>query len=411
MLEVNQAESIILSLVQPLDADKDVETIDLLNSSGRILANPVISKLDFPHWDNSAMDGYALKFADVKDCSPENSISLEIVEEILARSKPQKQIQPGQTARIFTGACMPIGADTIVIQEVTQREGNRVLILEAPEPQAFVRYRGSFYKAGTPVLNPRIYLGAAEIAVLAALQCTQINVYRRVKVGIFSTGNELVKPDQPLKYGQIVDSNEYALTIALEKMGVEVIKFGILPDEPEILQKTIAEAILNTDFLLSTGGVSVGDYDYIEEIITELGAEIHVHSVAVKPGKPLTVASFPNTKCLYFGLPGNPVSALVSFWRFVQPALKKLAGANEAEWGPEFVTARLLQDLNSKNKRETYLWGQLNLGNDGYEFKLAVGSHYSGNLINLAGATGLAVVPLNENFIPAGESVRVLKIN
>ena len=411
MLQVNEAESIILNLVQPLDSHRDIETINLLTSSGRILANQVISELDFPHWDNSAMDGYALKFADVKDCSPENPIQLEIVEEIPAGYKPQKQIQSGQTARIFTGACMPIGADTIVIQEVTKREDNRVLILETPEPQAFVRYRGSFYQAGTPVLNPRIYLGATEIAVLAALQCTQINVYRRAKVGIFSTGNELVTPEQPLKHGQLVDSNQYALSIALEQMGVEVIKLGIVPDKREILQQTIAQAILNTDFLLSTGGVSVGDYDYVQEILTELGAEIHIHSVAVKPGKPLTVANFPNAQCLYFGLPGNPVSALVSFWRFVQPALKKLAGVNKAEWGPEFVTARLVQDLHSKDKRETYLWGQLNLGNDGYEFKLAAGSHGSGNLINLAGCTGLAVVPMNETLIPAGNSVQVLKIS
>ena len=411
MLQVNEAESIILNLVQPLDYQRDIETIDLLTSSGRILANPVTSELNFPHWDNSAMDGYALKFEDVKDCSPKNPISLEIVEEITAGYKPQKQIQLGQTARIFTGACMPIGADTVVIQEVTQAEGNRVLILEAPEPQAFVQYCGSFYQAGTPVLNPGIYLGATEIGVLAALQCTQINVYRRPKVGIISTGDELVTPEQPLKHGQIVDSNQYALSVALEKMGVEVIRFGIVPDKREILQQTIAQAILNTDFLLSTGGVSVGDYDYVEEILTELGAEIHIHSVAVKPGKPLTVANFPNAKCLYFGLPGNPVSALVSFWRFVQPALRKLAGVNKTEWGPEFVKAQLVQDLHSQGKRETYLWGQLNLGNNGYEFKLAIGSHRSGNLINLAGATGLAVVPLNETLIPVGESVQVLKIN
>ncbi|NEQ36610.1 MAG: molybdopterin molybdotransferase MoeA [Okeania sp. SIO3I5] len=411
MLQVNQAESIILNLVQPLDSERDVETIDLLTASGRILANPVTSKLDFPHWDNSAMDGYAVKFADVKDCNPENPISLEIVEEIPAGYQPQKQIESGQTARIFTGACMPQGADTVVMQEVTKREDDRVVILETPQPQEFVRYRGSFYQAGTPVLNPGIYLGAPEIAVLAALQCPQINVYRRPKVGIISTGNELVTPEQPLQVGQLVDSNQYALAVTLEEMGAEVIRFGILPDEREILQQTIAEAIVNTDFLLSTGGVSVGDYDYIEEILTALGAEIHIHFVAVKPGKPLTVAQFSDAQCLYFGLPGNPVSALVSFWRFVQPALKKLAGVNEAEWGPEFLMARSLQDLHSNGKRETYLWGKLNLGNDGYEFKLAGGSHSSGNLINLAGTTGLAVVPINETLIPAGELVQVLKIS
>ncbi|NEN88239.1 MAG: molybdopterin molybdotransferase MoeA [Okeania sp. SIO3H1] len=412
MLPVDQAESIILNLVQPLDTQRDVEKVDLLSASGRILATPVTSKLDFPHWDNSAMDGYAVKFTDVKNCSPENPIPLAIIEEIPAGYQPQSHIQTGQTARIFTGAVMPLGADTVVMQEVTQRKGNNVLILESPKnQQEFVRYRGSFYTAGTPLLSPGIILGASEIAVLAALQCPKITVYRRPRVGILSTGNELVTPDQPLQPGQLVDSNQYALAVAVAQTGAEVIRLGIVPDEREILKKTIAEAITTTDFLLSTGGVSVGDYDYIEDILTELGAEIHIHSVAVKPGKPLTVAKFSDTQCVYFGLPGNPVSALVSFWRFVQPALKKLAGVQEAAWRPEFVTARSLQDLHSNGKRETYLWGQLNLGSNGYEFQLAGGSHSSGNLINLAGSTGLAVVPLNETLIAIGESVKVLKIS
>ncbi|NET45400.1 gephyrin-like molybdotransferase Glp [Okeania sp. SIO2B3] len=412
MLPVDQAESIILNLVQPLDTQRDVEKVDLLSASGRILATPVTSKLDFPHWDNSAMDGYAVKFTDVKNCSPENPIPLAIIEEIPAGYQPQSHIQTGQTARIFTGAVMPLGADTVVMQEVTQRKDNNVLILESPKnQQEFVRYRGSFYTAGTPLLSPGIILGASEIAVLAALQCPKITVYRRPRVGILSTGNELVTPDQPLQPGQLVDSNQYALAVAVAQTGAEIIRLGIVPDEREILKKTIAGAITTTDFLLSTGGVSVGDYDYIEDILTELGAEIHIHSVAVKPGKPLTVAKFSDTQCVYFGLPGNPVSALVSFWRFVQPALKKLAGVQEAAWRPEFVTARSLQDLHSNGKRETYLWGQLNLGSNGYEFQLAGGSHNSGNLINLAGSTGLAVVPLNETLIAIGESVKVLKIS
>lgn len=410
MLPAQQAELIILNLIQPLNFQTDVEKVDLLTASGRILATQVTSKLDFPHWDNSAMDGYAVKFADVKDCSSENPVSLKIVEEIPAGYQPQQQIQPGQTARIFTGACMPAGADTVVMQEVTKREGDIVFILEAPKIQEFVRYRGSFYQAGTPLLTPGMRLSAPEIAVLAAAQCTEITVYRRPRVGILSTGSELVTPEQPLQPGQLVDSNQYALAVAVEQMGGEAIRFGIVPDEREILKQTIAKAVTTTDIVLSTGGVSVGDYDYVEEILKELGAEIHVHSVAVRPGKPLTVAKFADAECVYFGLPGNPVSALVSFWRFVQPALKKLAGVGEGEWGPEFVVGRSLQDLRSNGKRETYLWGQLNLGSDGYEFQLARGSHSSGNLINLSGTTGLAVVPLNETLITAGESVQVLKI-
>ena len=412
MLSVKEAESIVLDLVKPLNSQQDIEIVELLEASGRILAAPVTSELDFPHWDNSAMDGYAVSFADIKDCTRENPISLKIVEEIPAGYQPQRAIAAGQAARIFTGGCMPEGADTVVMQEETRLEGDRVTILSASKPQAFVRHRGAFYQAGKELLSPGITIGAAEIAVLAAAQCTQIPVYRRLRVAIFSTGDELVTPDRPLTPGQLVDSNEYALAVAVTRMGAKAIRMGIVPDKPELLEETIAKAIANCDVVLSTGGVSVGDYDYVDRILENLGAKIKIRSVAVKPGKPLTVATFPtaNSPCLYFGLPGNPVSALVSFWRFVQPTLLKLSGVAKEAWGPGFVMARSLQDLRSDGKRETYLWGQLHLNPSGSEFQLASGSHSSGNLINLVGTTGLAIVPLGETLIPAGESVQVLKI-
>ena len=211
MLPVNQAESIILDLVHPLDSQLDSESIDLSAATGRILASPVTSQLDFPHWDNSAMDGYAVRYVDVQSASEQQPIGLELVEEIPAGYQPQKTIAPGQAARIFTGACMPKGADTVVMQEHTQRRDNQVLILQVPKPQGFVRHQASFYRAGAPLLAAGIQLGAPEIAVLAATQCTELTVYRRPQVAILSTGNELVTPYQPLQPGQIVDSNQYAL--------------------------------------------------------------------------------------------------------------------------------------------------------------------------------------------------------
>lgn len=242
-------------------------------------------------------------------------------------------------------------------------------------------------------------------------------MYRRPKVAILSTGDELVTPGQPLKPGQLVDSNQYALTAAVTAAGCEAIPLGIVADDPEELKQAIAQALSTADVVLSTGGVSVGDYDYVEEILTNLGGKIQIKSVAVKPGKPLTVATFPPSEfqkhttrnLLYFGLPGNPVSALVTFWRFVQPALKKLAGRSD-RWLPEFVVAKTVQDLRAGGQRETYLWGQIDLVDGEYQFKLAGGSHSSGNLINLAQTTGLAVVPVGEKLIPAGEIVQVLRI-
>ena len=322
MLSVQQAESIILDLVQPL---KDIEIINLEAALGRILAAAVTSKLDFPYWDNSAMDGYAVRFADVQNCDRDRPVILAIVEEIPAGYKPQKTIQPGQAARIFTGGMMPEGADTVVIQENTEREGNKVNISSSVQPQQFVRRRGTFYQAGNQMLMPGIALDAPDLAVLATAQCTQLKVYRRPRVAIFSTGDELVTPNRVLQPGQIVDSNQYALAAFVVNHGGIPVKLGIVPDKPAALKQTISKAISSADIVLSTGGVSVGDYDYVDRVLAELGGKIHIRSIAVKPGKPLTVATFANS-CIYFGIPGNPVSALVSCWRFVQPALKKLSG-------------------------------------------------------------------------------------
>jgi molybdopterin molybdotransferase len=409
MLSVQEAETLILDLVNPLNNRQDSEIVKLEDATSRILAQPVISKLDFPYWDNSAMDGYGVKFADVQTCSSENPAILDIVEEIPAGVQPQKTIESGQAARIFTGAMLPKGADTIVIQENTRKEGDRVFILSPPQqPKAFVRHRGEFYQAGNSLLEPGIAINAPEIAVLATAQCANLTVYRRPRVAIFSTGDELVPPEGNLQPGQIVDSNQYALAAFAHRQGGIPIRLGIVPDKPDILKETISRAIANADIVLSTGGVSVGDYDYVDRILAELGGEIHIRSIAVKPGKPLTVATFSNG-CLYFGIPGNPVSALVSCWRFVQPAIKKLSGLSN-NWLPNFIKARSRDRLTSDGKRETYLWGQLLLVNGVYEFQLAGGSHSSGNLINLAQTNSLAILPVGQTSIASGQEVEVMLV-
>ena len=210
-----------------------------------------------------------------------------------------------------------------------------------------------------------------------------------------------------------MDSNQYALAALVAETGAEPVQLGIVPDQPEALKAAIAQALATSDMVLSSGGVSVGDYDYVEQILTSLGAEIHIRAVAVKPGKPLTVATVSTASSqkpvLFFGLPGNPVSAMLTFWRFVQPALRKLAGLTQS-WGPTFVQARSRHDLQSDGKRETYLWGQLHLVDGIYEFQLAGGGHSSGNLINLAQTNGLAVLPVGETSISSGEPVQVLQV-
>jgi molybdopterin molybdotransferase len=407
MLPADRAESIILNLVQPLS---QTEVIELAEATGRVLADSIFCRLDFPHWDNSAMDGYAVRFADVAGSSQSEAIPLEVVEEIPAGYQPRREIQSGEAARIFTGAIVPSGADTIVMQEDTTRAGKIVSICRSPQLGAFIRHQGEYARSGDLLLTPGCTLNPPEIALLAATGSSQVTVYHRPRVAILSTGDELVSPSQPLKPGQIVDSNQYAIASFVRQAGGIPICLGIVPDDRAKLTAAMISAIDCADLVISTGGVSVGDYDYVEEILAELGGDIQIRSVAIKPGKPLTVAKFNrhDRSIGYFGLPGNPVSALVSCWRFVLPAMNKLAGLPPERWTPTWLRGVTNHELRADGKRETYLWGKLVLIDREYHFSLAGGSHSSGNLINLVGTNALALIPVGTTIIESGASVSIL---
>jgi molybdopterin molybdotransferase len=406
MYSVKEAESIILTQIQPR---QETEKVSLEAAFGRILAEDISSDLDFPYWDNSAMDGYAVRYEDVKDTNPENPVTLKIIAEIPAGKVPEKIIQPGETARIFTGAMLPAGSDTIIMQENTQKKGERVAILIPPEKIGlFVRQRGTFYRAGNTLLKAGIALNSPEMAVLATAQATELTVFSRPQVAIFSTGDELINPDETLQKGQIIDSNRYALTAFVASLGAIPRPLGIIKDNPDLLRETIRKAINSSAIVLSTGGVSVGDYDYIEGILGELGGEILIGSVAIQPGKPLTFATFPNG-CIYFGIPGNPVSALVSCWRFVQMAIKKLSGLTDYQ--NKFLRVVTRDTLQSKGQREVYLWGKIEIIEGVYQFQLAPGQHNSANLINLAGTNALAIITQGKTTIQAGETVEVMIVS
>ena len=404
MLPVKDAEKIILNTIQPLTK---TETVGLEAVTGRVLATAVSSELDYPHEDNSAMDGYAARSSDLSHATPDQPVTLDIIEEIPAGVPPRHPLKSGQVARIFTGGILPLEADIIVIQEDTQQEGNQVKIFSSPPVGQFIRKQGSFYQAKQPLLPSGIKIGAPEIAILAAMQCRKISVYSPPKVTIFSSGNELVNPDETLQRGQLVDSNQYALKTLVEATGAVTISLGIVPDDRTLIKSAIERAIFTSNLVISTGGVSVGDYDYIESILKELGGEIKINSVAIKPGKPVTFATF--TNCYYFGLPGNPVSAMVTFWRFVLPALKKLSGEIN-KITPTFMKAKTQQELKGNGKRETYLWGKVEVIDGEYHFQVAGGSYSSGNLINLAQTNALAIIPIGINSISSQEIIDVMII-
>ncbi|MDX2273478.1 MAG: molybdopterin molybdotransferase MoeA [Cyanobacteriota bacterium] len=403
MMQVERAFQVIMGSIHPLEP----EWISTSAALDRILAETVLSPSDFPAADISSMDGYAMRYQD--GCAA--PCELQVMETIPAGHLPSQTVQAGQTSRLFTGSLLPPGADTVIIQENTQVLGDgRVKIVQpANQLGQFVRKQGHYCRQGDPILRAGLALGPAELGVLAALGRSVIPVGQRPQVALFSTGNELVRLDQLPQAGQIVDSNQYALWAAIHKAGGIPTSWGILPDDPQCLGTTMQSSIQRADVVISSGGVSVGDYDYVEKLLAELGGQILIHSIAIKPGKPLTFAIFekdPHRRCYFFGLPGNPVSALVTFWRFVQPALAKLQ-SQAPPWDPRCLTALAQSDLSGDGKRETYLWGSLNWQSDPPLFTPVL-DYQSGNLINLAGCNGLAVVPVGVTGIAAQQPVRVM---
>ncbi len=409
IFSVKDAESCILDLVQPFDPNRDREQVNLAQALGRILANNVYSSLDFPHWHNSAMDGYAVCHDDLT--------KFEILEiagvDIPAGSSEVMILAAGQCARIFTGGILPEGADTVVMQEDAEINGNKLICKVNPQFGDHVRRKGAFSLAGSQILKVNTKLTAAEIGILAATRHQTVNVYRQPTIAIISTGNELVDINSDLQVGQIVDSNQYALAALVTQAGAIAKPLGIIPDRRADLFEAITRAIATSDMVISSGGVSVGDYDYVAEVLTAIGANIHIRSCAIKPGKPLTVATIANK--LYFGVPGNPASAMVSFWRFINGAITKLSGSNT--WYPQFVTAISQADLHAEGRRETYLWGNLNnqqpsqkLNQTDWQFQ-PVDNYSSGNLISLAGTNALAVLKLNQTYVPKGEPVLVMLVS
>lgn len=312
MLSVNEAAAKVLAAVAPLPS----ETVELEAAAGRILAAPVVATRPLPGFDNSAMDGYAVRAAELP-------ATLPVVAVVAAGAAPGDAPPAGSAVRIFTGAPMPPGTDAVVLQEEAQRDGDLVT-LPATAPGTHVRLAGEDLALGEQAVARGVRLGPGELGLCAALGAARLEVARRPRVAILATGDELVPVTQVPGPGQLVDSSRYALAAAVREAGGEVHALGIVPDEPEASRRAIAAA-LGYDVLLTTGGVSVGDRDFVKEAFTAAGVELELWKVAMKPGKPLAFGRAAHT--LVFGLPGNPVSSMVSFELFVRPALLALQGA------------------------------------------------------------------------------------
>jgi len=302
---------------QYLDPVAETETVTLHQSLGRVIAQDIQSPANVPNYDNSAMDGYAFNSQDL------NTTPLKIIGTAFAGKAFNTAVASGECVRIMTGAAMPQGTDTVAMQEKVLRDGDNIQFTEAPKPCANVRYAGEDLQQGQNVLSAGHLMQPADLGLLASLGIAEIRVYRKLKVAFFSTGDELVAIGNSLATGQVYDSNRYTLYGMLSRLGVEIIDLGAIADDPLQLENTLLNAAAQADVIITSGGVSVGEADYMKALLSKHG-QVMFWKIAMKPGRPLAYGKVGNAH--YFGLPGNPVAVMVTFYQFVREALLTLMG-------------------------------------------------------------------------------------
>lgn len=360
-----------------------VESVDLLAARGRILERDIRAGIDVPPFANSAMDGYAVRAADVRTAPVCLPVNLRI-----AAGQAGGKLPAGEAARIFTGAALPEGADAIVIQENCRAGEGEVTVLKAVVSGEHVRVAGDAVRAGDLLFRAGHRLQSQDIGVLASVGCFEAAVRRKLRVGLLATGNELAAPGNPLLPGQIYNSNFFALAGLLQTMPVELADLGIAADDLESTRQTLLEASTGVDCIITTGGVSVGDEDHVRAAVESEG-ELQLWKIAIKPGKPLAYGKVGQTA--FFGLPGNPVSAFVTFCLIVRPALFRMMGAAAA--AP--TGYRLPAGFSSpgSGSRQEYLRAAVEVGSDGSEQVLPFDNQSSGAGSSLSRSSGLLVVP------------------
>lgn len=395
-LSVAEAQRWILEATAPLAG----ETVPVADAQGRVLVDPVVSERTIPPEDNSAMDGYAVRAADVA-AAP---VELPLVYEVAAGGHAPRRLAAGEAARIFTGAPMPGGADAVVRQEDCERREATVRIDVAVPVGENVRRAGEDVAAGDVVFEPGARLGPAHLGLLASLGRSQVAVHRRPEVALLSGGDELVEPDGDVSAGRIVSSNSYTLAAACREVGARSRYLGIARDEPADIERRV-RAGLGCDVLVSSAGVSVGDRDHVRAVLESLGCKLEFWGVRMKPGYPFVFGRFVDGRGpLVFGLPGNPVSATVTFEVLVRPALLRMAG-RRALHRPQ-VQAVLGETLTKGVGRLHFV--RVRLARDGGRVVArTTGNQSSGVLRSMTGCQGLLVFPADATRLAEGEAATV----
>ncbi|HEY8156564.1 MAG TPA: gephyrin-like molybdotransferase Glp [Myxococcota bacterium] len=399
-LTASEAQRLILESASALGP----ETVALPEALSRVLAESVVAGRDLPPADNSAMDGYAVRAADLAGAAADRPVRLPVVFEVAAGAAAARALGAGEAARILTGAPVPAGADSVVRQEDVTREGESVLVRVAPRLRENVRERGEDVRSGEGVLASGALIGPAEVGMLAALGRSVVAVRQRPRVAILSGGDELVEPDGDVSGGRIVASNSYSIAAQCREAGAEPSYLGIARDDPADLERRF-RAGLRADVLVSSAGVSVGDRDYVRPVLEKLGCPLVFWGVKIKPGYPLCFGRFPaGDGPLVFGLPGNPVSAMITFELFVRPALLKMAGRRA--WFRPLVRATLGERLQKGAGRLHFV--RVSLERRGEQvIARSTGTQSSGALRSMTLASGLLIFPAEATVLDAGESANV----
>ncbi|MBP4040633.1 molybdopterin molybdotransferase MoeA [Aeromonas sp. SrichE-2G] len=383
-------------MLEQLTCCCETEQLPLPQALDRILAEEISSPLSVPPFDNAAMDGYAVRLADLAAGTP-----LPVAGKAFAGQPYDGEWPAGHCIRIMTGAPVPAGTEAVVMQEETQAGNDGITFLTHPAPGQNIRRRGEDMAQGSRVLASGLRLSPRELPLLASLGIASVSVRRPLKVAIFSTGDELKPLGTPLRHGDIYDSNRYGVKAMLTRMGIDCLDLGIIPDDPAALRAAFLQADREADALITTGGVSVGEADFTKQLLEELG-EIGFWKLAIKPGKPFAFGRLPHA--WFFGLPGNPVSAMVTFDQLVQPALARLAGQQFER--PILLKATVTEPLKKSPGRLDFQRGILSAGPDGLEVR-STGSQDSGVFSSLSRANCYIVLEQERGKVAAGETVTV----
>ena len=399
LIPVSDALDRIRRLVPQIKA---LETLPIREALNRVLASDVASRIDVPGHTNSAMDGYAIRS---QDLPAEGVATLNVIGTAFAGRVYEGEVGQGDAVRIMTGAVMPEGADTVVIQEHVEADGDTIRVDNTTKPQANVRYAGEDVRKGEVILEAGELLMPAHIGMLASLGVGEVDVTRQLKVAFMSTGDELVSLEgaftEPGK-GEIFDSNRYSIHGMLSRLGVELIDLGVVRDEPQLISDAFHKAAQLADVVITSGGVSVGEADFVSDILHELG-DVAFWKIAMRPGRPLACGKLGDA--VFFGLPGNPVAVMVAFYEFVQPALRIMSGAREE--APIRFRVRATSDLRKSEGRTEFQRGVLYTDDNGETVVRSTGKQGAGRLSSMCSANCIIVIEPGRGNVVAGDIVEV----